>query len=54
MTWAVCYITQDSPFHKWIVVTAGSARVAAEGVRKMYSLCSIKAVYKAVEEWRWQ
>lgn len=51
--WAVCYTTQTSPIRKWTVITAESARKAAETVRACNSLCSIHGVYKFVEEWRW-
>lgn len=51
--WAVCYVTQDSPTVKWMVVLAETARAAAEKVREQKPLCNICEVYKLMEEWRW-
>lgn len=51
--WAVCYVTQDSPTVKWMVVFAETARAAAEKVREQNPLCNICEVYKLMEEWRW-
>lgn len=52
MSWAVCFITSESPIQKWTVVAADSPRAAANMVRRQYSMSNIRAVYKAVEEWR--
>lgn len=51
--WAVCYVTQDSPTVKWVVVFADTARAAAEKIREQKPLCNICEVYKLMEEWRW-
>lgn len=53
-TWAVCYVTQESPLQKWTVVTAETARDAAEMVTECNSLCNVCGVFKHVDVWRWR
>ena len=53
MEFAVCYTTQDGHIQKWTVVTAENAGAAAIAVREKNSLCSIRAVYKRLDDWRW-
>ena len=50
---AVCFVTQNSPTVKWMVVFAETARAATEKVREQNPLCNICEVYKLVEAWKW-